>query len=288
MELRIPSLFYDDVKDLRSVFTIVGREIEMNEEEVDRLFNLLPASLQQVFAFHDRITKLWRYEFGQPIDRLSSETIVVGTHMFPEVNRLLRVLSIAYTHLTKDKLYKYIQRLNSSTKHQDVLAEMSPLFWLSSSVNCEFEVSGYAEGNRTVDWVLSPTASVPVLLDVKYRMRDLIEGLDRIMLGHRGIDGGGPDPMHNTSLLFKDTEEKFVAKDPSQMLQGVWIISQLQQDQSELHSIFNSLNPQKLHFAILTNWSKDAYVLTRDKIKLELLLTLFGIKQSDRFVFNRN
>jgi hypothetical protein len=287
MDLRAPSLFCKDVKDLKSAFIIVARQFCISEEEALRLYNLLPQSLQKVPAFHDKLTNLWRYDFGEPIDQLPNNQVVIGAHMFPPIDRLLRVLSVANMRLVESKFANYIQRLSNPAKHQDVLAEISPMFGVDLNISCDFEVSGYGVGNRTIDWVICPSELPLVLFDVKCRMKDLIEGLGRIALGHRGPGGTGPEPVHDVSILFKDTENKFITKNPNEILQGIWIISQLQQERSELHAAFDSLDPMKLHFAILANWNQDAYILIRDGINRELIETLFGIKYSDRFVFDR-
>lgn len=285
--LRVPNLLYDEVKDLKSAFMNLAVQVGITENEACRLFNLLPQPLQKILSFHDRLTNLWRYDFGEPIDRLPNDYVVIGAHMFPPVDRLLRVLSVANMRLSKIKFASYIQRLSDPAKHQDVLAEISPMFGVDLAINCDFEVSGYGAGNRTIDWMVCPLGSPAVLFDVKCRMKDLIEGLGQIVLGNRGPDGQGPAPVHNVSILFKDTEEKFIAKSSNEILQGVWIISQLRQERSELHAAFNSTDPMKLHFAILSNWEQDAYVLTRDNIAFESIAKLFGITHSDRFVFDR-
>lgn len=287
MYLRAPSLFCEDVKDLKSAFVIVAEQAGVSQEEAHRLYNLLPQSLLNVPAFLDKLTKLWRYDFGEPIDQLPNDQVVIGAHMFPPVKRLLRVLSVANKHLTKEKFTHYIQRLSNPDKHQDVLAEISPIFDLASNIKCDFEVSGYGIGNRTIDWLISPSEAPTVLLDVKCRMKDLIEGLGRIALGHRGPGGTGPEPVHDVSILFKDTEAKFNARNKNEVLQGIWVISQLKQERSELHKAFGSLDPMRLHFAVLANWGQEAYILVRDGVRRESIEVLFGIKHSDFFVFDR-
>ena len=186
------------------------------------------------------------------------------------------------------KLDRYLKRLSNSAKHQDVLSEISPILGVDAGVSCEFEVSGYGVGKRTIDWLLRPSALPAVLLDVKCRIRDLIEGLAQIASGHLGPDGQGPSPLHNIAIMFKDTEEKFIQKSPNEMLQGVWIISHLRQERSELNNAFNSLDSMKLHFAVIANWQKDVYVLVRDGIPLESITSLFNVTHSNRFVFDRS
>lgn len=265
----------------------IAVQIGVSKDEVNRLFNMLPQPLQRAPAFCDRITNLWRYDFGFPIDQLPGDSVAIGTHMFPPVERLLRVLFVANMRILEPKLSRYLQRLTDSAKHQDVLAEVSPMLEVNKNISSEFEVSGYGAGKRTIDWLLRPSKSLTVLLDVKCRTKDLIEGLEQIVSGNLGPDGKGPTPAHDVTILFKDTEAKFSQNSPKEILQGVWVVTQLQQERSELQAAFKLLDPLKLHFAVITNWQKDAYILVRDGIQLETVTSLFSITHSDRFVFDR-
>lgn len=92
--LRVPSQFYSEVKDLRSAFIKVAKHIDISEDEVSHLWRLLPILLQKAPAFCDRLTGLWRYDFGMPIDRLPEDNIAIGTHMFPPVDRLRSVKNL--------------------------------------------------------------------------------------------------------------------------------------------------------------------------------------------------
>lgn len=284
---RIPSEFYNGVSNLESVFIDQAININIAEDDARILFALLPKHLQEAPVFRDRLTNLWRYDFGIPIDNLPGDYVVFGTHMFPPVDRLVRVLYIAYRRVSEPKLGRYLHRLSNAMKHQDVLAEFSPILGVNTSVDCEFEVPDYGVGNRTIDWLIRPVDMVPVLLDVKCRTRDLIEGLAQITYGRRGPDGKGPAPLHNVAVLFQDTKEKFIQRNPNEIWQGAWIVTQLKQERSELHAAFESLDPTKLHFAVITNWQQDAYLLNRDGIQPEALASLFGITHSNQFVFDR-
>lgn len=286
--LRIPKLFCGEVKDLRSAFMTVAVEVGILTDEVNQFFGMLPKALQIAPAFYNRLTSLWCYDFGIPIDQLPGDRVVIGSHMFPPLEHLLRVLSIVYKRIPEPKLSRYLQRLAEPAKHQDVLAEISPMLRVDINISSEFEVPGHGVGNRTVDWVLYPSKSPVVLLDVKCRLKDLIEGLAQIASGKLGPDGKGPAPTHDVATLFKGAEEKFTQKSPKEILQGVWVVSHLKQERSELQSAFESLDPLKLHFAVIANWQKDGYIILRNDIQRDSIASLFGITYSDRFVFDRS
>lgn len=127
-----------------------------------------------------------------------------------------------------------------------------------------------------------------VLVDVKHRIRDLIEGLGRICAGERDPDGTAPAPDHDTALLFRSTAEKFVSRDSSQCVQGVWVVTQLMQERSEVRKTFDSIHASRLHFAVINNWEDDADILARETVCVNQIATLFHLRLSERFVFSRN
>lgn len=249
---------------------------------------MLPRVLRRAPCFLSRLTQEWLCEFGEPIDGLPGDSIATGTHMFPPIDRLLDVLLCARQRFSDREFEQYIRRLSDLSKHQDVLAEMLPVLRLDSAVEAEFEVAGHAEGNHTVDWRIRRMAGPPVLLDVKHRIRDLIEGLGRICAGERDADGSAPAPTHDTGILFRSTAAKFKSRDSSQYLQGVWIVTQLMQECSKLNDTFGRIDSSRLHFAIINNWGEEAYILARETTHVRELASLFHLRLSERLVFSRN
>lgn len=165
---------------------------------------------------------------------------------------------------------------------------MLPALRLDSNVEADFEVGGLGHGNHRVDWSIRPKAAVPVLLDVKHRIRDVIEGLARICSGERHADGTAPAPIHDTALLFRSTAEKFMSRDSSQCLQGAWIVTQLMQESSELSEAFDKVDASRLHFAIMNNWGEEAYILARKSVCVNQIASLFHLRPSEQLVFSRN
>ncbi len=70
-------------------------------------------------------------------------------------------------------------------------------------------------------------------------------------------------------------------------LQGVWIITDIRQDEENLYGAFTALDASKVHFAILGDWKPDAYVLVRRDEHRQYLLDLFHAEPSTRFTFRR-
>lgn len=95
-------------------------------------------------------------------------------------------------------------------------------------------------------------------------------------------------PRHDPASFFRDIVEKFGSRSPQERLQGAWIITELKQEVDELHHAYSALDSSRLHFAILYNWSKEAYFLARDDVDTMNLAALFGLRHSpSTFTFQR-
>ncbi len=92
--------------------------------DCDALLAILPPELAACECFLDRLTSLWRYEFGQP--REVDGSLVWGVHMWPPVRMLFDVLDCALRRLPEQKRTAYFALLVDRAKHQEYLAEMLP------------------------------------------------------------------------------------------------------------------------------------------------------------------
>jgi hypothetical protein len=255
-------------------------------EEIDVVVSSLPQNLLGVRCFRDPLTNRWRYEFGQPFTLDATEKLLLGTHMWTPVATLLAVMRCACNRLRVDKRSQYLRRLADPVKHQDTLAEMAPLLRVVGLVPADFEVSGDGVGNRTIDWKIGPVLGRTVLVDVKDRIGDLLQLLDRQYV--EGTDGIAAAPIHDAGSLFRSVDIKLRAVDPVSCLQGVWILTQVKQEDVELENAFSSLDPTKVHFAILGDFERDVHMLARHADDKRFLTDLFGVTESKRFTFKRN
>jgi len=247
----------------------------------------VPAEIKAAPCFLDRLTGIWRYDFGEPFVNLRGGGVVLGTNMYQEVERLYAVLSCAQRRLSKDRLSSYLATLGNPAKHEDALVEFAPILRLGGDVETEYEVAGYGEGNRTVDWVIRASGHPLVLLDVKNRVKDLLESLVRLQAGERSPDDNGPAPIHDPSLLFGSVESKFKSQLPSAAIQPVWVHTCLKQEEAELDAAFRELDPSRVHAAILGDWAPDVYILAKDATAKAHLAEVLRVHESHRFVFRR-
>ncbi len=283
---RVPDQFIGGLAALPELFRASTTWRGMSHQEVEEVIRLVPPPIFESICFLDRLTSLWRYDYGEPFDNLPGNQMVFGTNMYNEVERLFDVLNCARRRLDPDQLRNYLSRLADPNKYQNFLFEFAPILRLDSSVKADYEVPGYAEGNGTVDWLIR-SEPVPLLLDAKNRTRDLIESLVRFQLGERDPDGTAPAPTHDHSLLFRSVEQKFKQRSPSEVIQGVWVVTTIAQEESELLAAFTKLDSSRVHVAIFGDWEDDVYVLTNDAAVKETVLQVLRLRESRRAVFRR-
>lgn len=248
----------------------------------NELVALLPVNLADAECFLDRMTGLWRYEFGVPYE--IGQQLMWGTHMWVPIRSLVLALSCVRLRLGADKRMEYLARLADPERHQITLVEMIPGEKIDLEVPANFEVAGLGAGHRTIDWSMGPYAGRTVLLDVKRRTRDFIEQVEQTTDDMTKA----PEPQHDPTIMFRSVEQKFDAADPDATLQGVWIVTDIQQDKEALASAFDGLDPSKVHFAILGDWGSDGYILSRRPEDEQFLRALFRLQHSERFTFTRN
>jgi hypothetical protein len=284
---RVPSALVGGVAALPDLFVALGRSRGIPREEVRTIADLVPAEINATPCFLDRLTGIWRYDFGEPFVNLPGGGVVLGTNMYQEVERLYAVLSCAQRRLSKDRLSSYLATLGNPAKHEDALVEFAPILRLGDEVETEYEVAGHGDGNRTVDWVIRASGHPLVLLDVKNRVKDLLESLVRLQAGERSPDDSGPAPIHDPSLLFGSVEPKFKSQPPSEAIQAVWVHTCLKQEEAELDAAFRKLDPRRVHAAILGDWAADVYILAKDPTVKAHLAEVLRVDESHRFVFRR-
>jgi hypothetical protein len=205
--------------------------------------------------------------------------------MHHSVDHLDDVLTCAKQRLKSDQLTTYLARLADPKKHADFLLEFAPILRLAADVQTDYEVCGFGTGNSTVDWLIRPTEGPPILLDVKNRIKDLLESLARMAAGERAPDGTAPSPSHDPALLFRRIEQKFRAQHPREFVQAVWIRTELKQELEALRHAFEALDSGRLHVAVIGDWHNDVPVLANSEAAKEHLIRVLRVAESGRFVF---
>lgn len=285
---RVPPFLVGGAAALPDLFLALGRARCIPREDVEKIIELLPGPIRNSPCFLDRLTGIWRYDFGEPFAGLLGSGMALGTHMFQEVERLFDVLSCACRRLPPEQLSSYLSRLADTVKHEDMLVEFVPILRLSTSVEAIYEVIGYAEGNKTIDWMIRAEDGAQLLIDVKNRTRDLLESLERIQAGERDPDDSAPAPIHDPSILFRSLETKFKSRPAGKIIQAAWINTSLQQEESELAEAFARVDRTRVHLAILGDWEDDVYILVDDNSVKERVVRLLQVRESRRFVFRRS
>src|ERR1035437_671530 len=96
---RVPEKLIGGLAALPELFRASAKWRGMSREEVDEVICLVPAPILELICFLDRLTSLWRYDYGEPFDNLPGNQMVFGTHMYNEVDRLFDVIDCARRRL---------------------------------------------------------------------------------------------------------------------------------------------------------------------------------------------
>ena len=282
---RFPLEFIGGFADMPSLFKAFSSHQQLPNGYVERISNLLPASIRKLPCFLDRLTGVWRYDYGDPIETAGGGT-VIGTHMFHDVEQLFEVVCCAEWRLQGKKRDAYLTRLSDSTHHEDALVEFAPILRLDAEAMVEYEVSGHGSGNRTVDWSICAPGHPELLLEVKNRIRDLVESFETIK--SQPSEQPIPAPTHDHALLFKSIEEKFRPRKADEVIQGVWIRAGLRQEETELRAAFDALDSQLVHFAVLGSWGEESYVLSKDVATKRRVQRILSLRNTKGLVFRRS
>jgi hypothetical protein len=284
---RVPDSIIGGLAALPELFHAAAqlRGLALTRDEVKSVIALVPEPIRELTCFLDKLTSLWRYDYGEPFE-MSDDKVLIGCNVFNEVDRLFDVLKCARQRLKPEQLGSYLKRLADPVKHQEMLAEFVPILRLSPAIEVEYEVSGYGEGNKTVDWLIR-SGGTSILIEVKRRATDLIQSLDRLYKGETDPEGTAPAPTHDVSLLFRSVEAKLSNRSPDQMIQAAWIFTFVRQEETELQSAFAALDPTRVHLAIIGDWEDEVFVLAHDTSVKERTLKLLGLRESRRAVFRR-
>jgi len=285
MSLTVPPELVVQSGDLKAAFHQVARAAGIPAITSAALFSRLPAPLCDAPAFLCAMGGMWRYQFGLLLDGLPEDSVALGTRQCPEVSWLLKGLLVASERLTQDEISLVSRSLGSIDRHLETLTELAPLARISTRYRAEYEPPDCGTGNRRIDWRFTTECGPTILLEVKSRVKDLIEHLSDI--SHAAVRGAkeAPEPTSDPAMLFRDTVEKFREADPAYFLQGAWIYTAIKQEVSVLRRFFDSLDHSRIHFAVLGDWDDDAFVMTAPDVSRDEILRAFSLRESERFVF---
>lgn len=280
----MPAELVGDKANIYTIFLHCAKEYADNRDYATQLVRLLPKSIKEAPVWFEKMTKLWRYEYGLPLTNLPGGTAITGTNVHLPVHELYLSLRIAERRLQPQQLLRFLERLSDREKHSDVLFEMRPMKDVAQHVKAFYEVEGLGIGNTTCDWQIH-RHTFRIVLDVKNRTKSLVDHMKYLI---PSIDSRVNDilpPPPDPADLFRSLEAKFKESFPLFQLQGVWIQSQIMEHEESLMRHFSEvINKRKVHFAILSDWKEDAFILTRNRLTKYFLKRIFRITESKRFV----
>ncbi len=206
--------------------------------------------------------------------------------MFHNVERLFEVICCASWRLPQATLNTYLSRLDDRQHHASVLIEFAPILRLDAAIKIDHECRGFGDGSQTVDWRIQAPDQPVLLLEVKNRIRDLVESFE--LMESEFFHELNPEPQHDPSMLFKSVINKFQKRQTTDAIQAVWIKTELKQEANELLAAFDVLDSERLHIAVLGSWNAEGYVLGYDMDAKRRVQKILRIENSSRFVFKRS
>ena len=280
MKIQIPKELCGDKSNMHDAFIKCAAEHDDSSDYAIELLKLLPQKLKSALVFFEKLTKLWRYYYGKPFDRMPGNTIISGTNMYFSVLELYKSIRIANKNLTKKQLYEYLDRLSIIEKHYDVLFEMRPMKDVKKTLKATYEISRKGIGNTTCDWQVTYNFT-NIIFDVKNRIKSLIKHMEHIIPALNKSTATIQPTAPNPEDLFKSVETKFKERCYLFQLQGVWIHTEIKEHEEKLIDYFKKkLNKKKVHFVIISDWENDAFILARNKLIKFILKRVFCLLES--------
>lgn len=275
----LPAEFLTSSRSIRDALADAAARQGSSAADAEKVWRVLPTRIQGSRAIKTIFapSEVEMYEFGVPFNQLPDGTQATGTEQTPQVDWLFLAVAAAHRFLTPSQLSTWLERLSVAAKHQDVLTEMLPLAWADPSVSAHFEVPGLGVGNTKIDWRLTVTGLPEVIIDVKYRLTDLISHLMEIVPGLNAGLQKIPAAAPNADALFRSLETKLVACDPNVRLQGAWITTGLKHEPKSIEDVFLKLDGAKVHFALFGNWEGIQVHISRPGVELYPLLRALRI-----------
>jgi hypothetical protein len=283
--MRVPRKFVKAITEFSICFIREALLQKLSGQDAVHLFGLLPEELTNSFCFQDALTSLWRYDFGSPPITLPGGSSIVGTTHFQEMRVLVSVMRLARVVLAENQLEQYVNRLGMRKKHPDVLAEFQPLQHRTNLQGIQNEVPG--EGKKNIDWLIPDDGEPPLFVEVKSRVKDLLESLESIEFARTLGVGEIPAPRHNPSIMLRSTVDKFPIRASSQALQCAWIAAHLKQEANESRAAFQQMAVGRIHVVIFGGWSKEASPIGNDPEDVQAAARRLNITPSEQFFFYR-
>jgi len=277
----IPDMFRAEDIDILGALKKVSAAQGLTEQEAQEIFVLLPETLKRAPAFKDRLTGIWRYEYGIPytIGNGANQRFLLGTDQAPKVSVLFNGIRALCKHLSYEHLRQFLKRLENREKHLDLLSELDPIMRPVINFVAEYEPNGYASGNRKIDWLIKFEDDCNYLIDVKNRIKGILNFAEEIaQKGKSNVQSSAPPPIE----VFKSCEIKFLPVKQG-YLQGIWVLTNVYYDDILLQKFFNDLNDSLIQFAVFTHFEGKARILTkRAEIKSQLMTKFCLVEMEKR------
>jgi len=251
-----PRQFRSEDNHLLNAFGRIAEERGLSRNDAETAFRLLPREMRNAPCFKNRLHGKWEYEYGEPYD--VGDQVISGSNVAHRVDYLFDGINAAHSLLSSGDYLRLISDLSLRQKHQDHLAELDPLIRAVKLVAARYEPDDVAASGKRVDWLLEFEDRTSCLLEVKNRIRAIIEMCEAVGK-HREEPKHAPVPVG----IFKDVETKLPPAIPGRW-QGVWLWSVVFYEPVGLKREFERTDRGLVQFAVVTHADTPVRILARD------------------------
>ena len=128
MKVNMPAQLVGRTSTIVEAFIARGANRGDSRIYATELVRMLPQELKEAAVWQDRLTNLWRYEYGLPYEALPNDTVAVGTNGTSRSTSFTTLSSLGQTTISRgEQSLGFLSRMADRGKHEDVLFEMRPV-----------------------------------------------------------------------------------------------------------------------------------------------------------------
>ena len=182
-------------------------------------------------------------------------------------------------------LRNYLDRLGNVKKHPDVLAEFQPLFHRTELSGIEHEAPG--ANKKTIDWLIPDDGLPPLYVEVKSRIKDLIESFEELEFAQSLGINEIPAPHHSPSVMLRSAVDKFAVQYPNIALNCVWVAAHLKQEADKTRRAYKQLEAGKVHVVVFGGWTREASLIGATPETIQEVVKRLNLIPSEQYSFLR-
>lgn len=250
-----------------------------SKEYTDQLIRMLPESLRFIYSEKFDDSDQLYYRFSSPYTGLSDNGMVFGGSQVQKLDNLYLAMHFANKYLSNIHIIQFLNKIGDSKKHLEQLFEFRPFLFMDNFTGIAYEIPGVQ--GKTIDWKIG-TASKDIIIEMKVRHKTALSNFNDII--NRKTDKIEM-PKTNAESFFLDVENKMNLCKENE-LQGLWVNSSSSENKKTLTEYFNTqVNHKKIQFIILSEFEKEASLITTNEKDKLFLINNFNLLESTKYLY---